>query len=649
MKKICIAWILSFAFCADLAVAIPSSYVVTNLNDSGPGSLRTALISANTANGNVISFDVAGTITLSSSLPAITKTMTLDGTTAPGFAGAPVVAINFNGRPGLVLESAATSSLIRALSFVGASKAGLTLKASNVTVQDNYIGLLPNGAPGGNLGDGLQILSSSEGNLIGRSQATVGEVFQLSNVISANGGNGITLSGSRNNVIAMNYIGTDVTGTTSAGYGNGKNGLWITKKSSDNLIGGQAAGLNNPTGSQNPANAVFQRPPQGNLISGNAAHGVLIDDASTLNVLSGNYIGTDTIGTSALGNGLNGVMIEKASSNSLLGGTATPNPFACYNVIAGNGANGLRINNADLVTVQGNFLGLGADNATSVPNGQNGLLVSGSSRKTQVGGVFPLGNVISGNTLHGLEVRDKVSEFVSLNNFVGLGAFQTFASPNGLNGFLVTSTGSQNTIRGGVISGNTRHGIEITGKASGVQVLESAIGTNGEISAALPNQGCGIVLGGSSQNNAIGGLTPLTEPRMFISGNKEYGILVRDKAQKNTIYHSTIGLGAGSAGAIPNEWGGILLDEGTKSTTIGGTTTPLQNVIQSNLQAGLTIHASTKNSVLNNTINSNDVVGVYGLGNCAGTQLITNTIQNNGAGGTNNVDLSGATGISVSP
>ena len=44
-------------------------------------------------------------------------------------------------------------------------------------------------------------------------QATVNIGFQLSNVISGNGGNGIGLYGANDNQIAMNYIGTDVTGT----------------------------------------------------------------------------------------------------------------------------------------------------------------------------------------------------------------------------------------------------------------------------------------------------------------------------------------------------------------------------------------------------------------------------------------------------
>ena len=83
--------------------------------------------------------------------------------------------------------------------------------------------------------------------------------------------------------------------------------------------------------------------------------------------MSGNFIGTDADGTSALGNGLDGVVIDTANNNSLIGCTFYQNPFVFYNVIAGNHGNGLRINNSDNVTVQANFLGMGADNAQVSP------------------------------------------------------------------------------------------------------------------------------------------------------------------------------------------------------------------------------------------------------------------------------------------
>ena len=62
---------------------MPSTYTVTNLNDSGTGSLRAAITSANGSSGNTINFAaLIGTITLASSLTAITQPMTITGPSA---------------------------------------------------------------------------------------------------------------------------------------------------------------------------------------------------------------------------------------------------------------------------------------------------------------------------------------------------------------------------------------------------------------------------------------------------------------------------------------------------------------------------------------------------------------------------------------
>jgi trimeric autotransporter adhesin len=987
-RRTLFGFVLPFVLLAGQAVA--ATYTVANLSDSGPGSLRAAMLSANANKGSTVDFATAGTINLSSSLPAITAQVTIDGATAPGFAGTPVVSLNFNTNPGLVVAPGGDSSLIESLSLVNALNAGVTLQASKVAIQGNYIGLSTSGAAAGNLGDGVRILAPSGGNLIGNSdpvsevnyfeapesvtawqgirndgttpnqylicgtentstgllyigpidgggqsypivypsssqtvttatsvygpdnlsngvrlvgsyrispttvfnygfvwecntslipsggvfrqiaypgatyqfthstmgslavgnadgpqpvgsnltlpigpgvayiydlsrnifvtnivfpgsksnsaygiwlnggtnyticggysplavnnlanerlpltqgkgflvdynaanntfsnwtsfdypngplginfvthfesissvepgvyslcadsvqtgsgntaqgswvsvrrqsngtfdkgtwidlnfhlgntpeppnitssnsvygdqvvglvvqptgtptsfsfQATVEVQFQLSNVISANTGNGINISGSNGNVIAMNFIGTNPAGSASRGFGNTQNGILLTGASSGNLIGGQATGINNPTGSEGNTTPVFQRPPQGNLISGNLADGVLINGGSIGNLLSGNFIGTDELGTTALGNGGDGVAIANASNNSLIGCTLFQNPFVFYNVIAGNGGNGLSLTNANNVTVQANFLGIAADNKLSIPNGGNGLLVAGTSQTTQVGGVIPLGNVISGNSLNGILVRDQATGFVSFNTFAGIAAFKTAASPNGLDGILITSTGGNNTVRTCIVSGNKGNGIEIAGNASGVQITETSVGTNSSISGGIPNQGSGIVIRGEAHGNAIGGFQPSVEPENFVSGNRAYGIAVMDRAYNNSIFHTTIGRGAALTPPypfIPNLAGGILLDMGTSGTTIGGPAGPLQTVIQNNGGAGLYIYNSTANHVLNNSITFNRLVGIYAVGVCTGTSISGNTVQNNGAGGTTNTVIS-ATGI----
>ena len=981
--------VLALTLCLALSPAAfaNGALTVANLNDSGEGSLRDAIQQANAydgQNGKKIIFSVAGTITLSSALPELSKRVSIDGSSAPGFSGSPVVAVDFNGRSGLKFAAGANYSRITALSLVGASGAGLTLVASRVTVQANYIGILPNGSKDPNFGDGILVVAPSIANLIGNFnpvsgidyydtsnagaftiqpvsawqgirnyganvgqylicgssdangllyvgplagggtsygvvypgpdtiatsvygpdngegsiirlvgsyrangtdaynygflwegttaqlpsggefrtidypgatyqythstmgklavgnadgpagnlplgpsiayiydivnsvfvdtikfpgsksntaygiwknseisyticggysplvtnnlitpgipleqgkaylvdynpttkvfsnwtsfdypngpvgvdfishfegissqepgvytlnadsvqagttnpaqgswirvvrnadttfsqtawidlnypgvaegitssnsvygnqvvglvidaapfsyQASINVEFQLSNVISGNGGNGITLSASNDNVIAMNFIGTDPAGSATAGFGNAWHGIYISQGASNNMIGGPAGGINNPTGSKNPANAVFQRPPQGNLISRNLGNGVLIDENSMNNVLSGNFIGTDSTGNVAAGNSLDGVVIRNAPQNALIGCTLYENPFVAYNVIAGNGYNGVRVQDSDNVTIQANFLGMGADNATSVPNGFNGLVVAGSSANTQVGGVIPLGNVISGNAGHGIEVRDRVSGFISFNTFGGIAAFQPIASPNGLNGIMISATGGNNRVQTCIISGNEAHGIEITGNASGVEITDTGTGTNTEISAPIPNKGSGIVISGTAHNNAIGGFQPSIESAVHASGNDGYGIAIVGQAFNNRIYGSFVGLGAGlNQASIPNTLGGILLGSGTRGTTIGGTSAAFQNTIESNREAGLYIESSTDNDIIKNSITLNTVVGLYATGACNRTFVFDNTIVNNGPGGTNNIDVSNATGITFGP
>ena len=279
----------------------------------------------------------------------------------------------------------------------------------------------------------------------------------VANVISGNRGNGIVLAGSSSNTVVDNRIGTNAAGTSA--IANGGDGIWITDGSRGNEIGGTAfvdtvtGQANNPTGSKGTVTPVFVVPPLGNLISGNGGNGVLIDDGSRGNVLNGNFIGTTASGDGALGNGGNGVWIDGAPGNSLVGCKFVNNPFVYYNVVSGNGRNGLRVTNSDNVTVQGNFFGVGANNTAIVKNRLDGILVDGTSANTQVGGVIPLGNVSAGNGLNGIAVLGKAHGFVTFNTFGGLLAFKG-AAPNGLNGLLITSTGGDNLVRTNVFSGN---------------------------------------------------------------------------------------------------------------------------------------------------------------------------------------------------
>src|ERR1700730_239488 len=112
--------------------AMASTYTVTNLRDSGTGSLRAAILAANTNQGGVVAFGTKGTINLATALPNITSQMTIDGTTTANFSGTPVVSVNFNASPGLIFAAGSDRSTIKALSLVRALNAAVTLQAPKI-------------------------------------------------------------------------------------------------------------------------------------------------------------------------------------------------------------------------------------------------------------------------------------------------------------------------------------------------------------------------------------------------------------------------------------------------------------------------------------------------------------------------------------
>src|SRR5688572_10026955 len=83
--------------------AAAATFTVTNINDSGAGSLRQAITDANNAGtSDTIEFSISPgtapfTISTLSALPSITSPVTIDATTQPGFSAItprPVVELN---------------------------------------------------------------------------------------------------------------------------------------------------------------------------------------------------------------------------------------------------------------------------------------------------------------------------------------------------------------------------------------------------------------------------------------------------------------------------------------------------------------------------------------------------------------------------
>jgi hypothetical protein len=394
-----------------------------------------------------------------------------------------------------------------------------------------------------------------------------------------------------------------------------------------NLIGGEAVAGNDPT------YGVFVTPPEGNLISGNGANGVLINAKATANQLSGNFIGTAASGNSALGNGLDGVAIVQANNNSLIGCTFQDSPFVFYNVIDGNGANGLLVNSSNGTTIQANFFGMGANNDTAVGNALNGVVVQGTSAHTTMGGPIPLGNVDAANGQDGIVVSNTASFFTSYNTFCGTAAFSdnpTFG--NGADGMLLTSTGGNILIRTNVVTENGHDGIELSGAAQGIRVTGNLIGLglNGTTTIVpMGNVDNGVELDGTAHSDVIGGPQPTFNvvPQNTISSNGNNGVAIDGHAHGITVNNSYIGTNVLGQQLSGNGNDGVFIGAGTSGNVIGSPLASLLTVISGNGGDGIDMQGTTGNTVVGSLIGT-DFSGALPLANVGDGILLNNSSRN---------------------
>ena len=131
-------------------------------------------------------------------------------------------------------------------------------------------------------------------------------------------GVGIQLENSTGHLIEGNFIGTDVTGMLARP--NRLNGI-LMFNADVSTVGGTT-------------------PASRNIISGNGSDGLLMTGGSSQNVVSGNYIGLNRLGTAAIGNGRYGISMSSTGTtqNAIGGGSA-----AARNVISGNGGDGIQV------------------------------------------------------------------------------------------------------------------------------------------------------------------------------------------------------------------------------------------------------------------------------------------------------------------
>ena len=443
-------------------------------------------------------------------------------------ANIPPHTITFNlgaGPYSIAVGAAGLPTITRAVTINGYSQVGSS--ANTLPVGSNAVLLIElNGAATGAAVNGLTIAAP---------------VTVRGLVINRFAGYGIRVSpGGATSVIAGNYVGTDVAGTAARGNNRdavgfeGGIGLFVGSVT----VGGTA-------------------PADRNLVSANTANfarGIELWDSSG-NTIQGNYVGTNAGGTAALGNGGAGIALD---------GTA----------------------------------GVGSDNN----------LIGGA--------VAGAGNLCSGGVAEGIAVFDPSNGNTMQGNIVGLNAAGTLAVPNGTEGIKITGPG--NTVGGdtaakrNLISGNTSSGILVQGELADGNIIQgNYIGTDVGGTLDRGNTLTGITLFGGADNTLIGGSTLLNLGNL-ISGNNLEGIQIQDVSTTGTIVQGNkIGTNAAGGAGIPNSSAGVSVEVGATGTQIGGISAGEGNVIAFNGFPGVGVKdASTTASIVGNSIYSNTQLGI---------------------------------------
>jgi parallel beta-helix repeat protein len=355
------------------------------------------------------------------------------------FIGTDALGVNAlpNGYTGIGLWSSAADNLIGGTTAAsrniisGNGQNGISMggagSGGNV-IEGNYIGVASNGLRAlPNVGVGVYVETSLQSNVIG------------TNIISGNAYGGIEFYQASNNVVQGNAIGVAVDGVTAAP--NGGIGIYLYECQS-NLIGGTGAGA-------------------GNVVSANLGDGIqFFGPGTSYNTVEGNFVGTTKTGLSSLGNSSSALsLISGPTSNTIGGATA-----AARNLFSGSSNyDGVYLDAASNNIVEGNYIGTDASGLSAFTNGQYGLTLFDGSQSNQI-----TGNVIAASVADGVAISDPgTSGNLIQGNDIGVGADGATALGNGGQGVMLENGASHNTIglaldgsgAGNVIADNTDEGV----------------------------------------------------------------------------------------------------------------------------------------------------------------------------------------------
>ena len=435
-------------------VSFSNTFLVTNTNDAGSGSLRAAILNTIAYPGShVINFNIPDTdpgfistqgiwkISLTSTLPIIThSSVVIDGTSQSVFSGnpnlwGPEILLDGNNQAWADyafhlynVSNVTIKGFIIGRFVVGIQVSGAN--AQNNTIVSNYIGCNYNATDTLGNTHGVYILSGPHNNYIG------GNSYSLRNIVSGNNHVGIRVVNSNNNFIQGNFVGLNRNGNAAL---RNYDGISIEGTSKYNMIGGYTSA-------------------ERNYVSGNIAYGIpVFGIGCNFNIIAGNYVGTDTSGTFAIQNTY-GVLFDDGASYNTLGGRTQ----GAGNLLSGNSGYGVFLYNFGTLkdTVVGNLIGTDYSGTTAIPNA-NGIVVDGPSFLHTIEN-----NVISGNLQMGIDIHIAGSDSnIIINNKIGTDISGLLPLGNHLDGIRIGEGPKNNIIGqpgiGNVIAHNGSNGITV--------------------------------------------------------------------------------------------------------------------------------------------------------------------------------------------
>ncbi|NJL11701.1 MAG: hypothetical protein HC913_00860 [Microscillaceae bacterium] len=516
-------------------------FTVTNNNNSGPGSLRQALLEANANPGDDVIEFTTNPVTLSpiSPLPTITETVTIDFQSAPGLftldggslGPVPMLVVD---APDVVIQGGEISN--SGSSAIRVTTNGADFQILNMVFNFVDIGVEVQGVA--SIGGGL-IQNSFFGFFTdGLSQAEINSYgILLNNSSNVNILNclightpiGISVEGSTNIFIDNCIIGLDFNENTLGSFPNNE-GIVIRGGSSFVDI-------------------------SNNVISGNTLYGISLSVVDDINIIN-NFIGTNSGGTLARGNGT-GIYIE-GFENILVEG----------NIIS---ANDTGISSADVgilnLNIRNNRIGTDASGNVDLGNLFDGIALGYIDNSTIEN------NVISANGGNGILIFSLGNNLQILNNQIGSNLAGNAALTNGQRGIEFFDSGSS-TIRGNQISGNGDDGLALIGAFNNI-ISENLIGTDLVGINPLPNGAAGIFVDGatSTNNEFWGNIIGYNNGNGIQinagSGNEIYANFISPDYFHNKIFCNAIeGIGL-ATGANGNQATPIIINANT--TAIQGT------------------------------------------------------------------------------